>query len=210
MKRLIAATGMFILLIAGTSHAQGMINSRIGVHGAYSTGGDVEESEAGFGAQAEFSINPIFSIELSVSRFSDDLEEEDGMSIEQDLTTIGLSAVCRMPFAENMHGYLLGGMDYNIIEVDFTAEPAIYNGISVNRNADIDMDNEVGFHVGAGLNFAFQNNWELFTEYRYTFLETEGEGVVSASTMGRMASKSIGGDYDYDFGLLKIGVNYLF
>jgi opacity protein-like surface antigen len=87
--------------------------------------------------------------------------------------------------------------------MDASIDPAVY-GISM--NADVDVDNEVGFHVGAGLNFPLQNNWELFAEYRYTFLELEGD--ISVSAMGITESRSLEGDYD--FGLLKVGVNYLF
>ena len=207
MKRLIVATGIFVLIIAGTNNAQA---SRIGINGAYSMDGDVEESEGSYGAQIEFSIIPMFSIEIAASRFTDDLKEENGMSLEQDLTTIGLSAVCRVPFAGNLRGYLLGGLDYNIVEWDFKADPVISNGVSINRNADIDIDSAIGCHVGAGLDFVLPNNWELFAEYRYTVLESEGEGTVSVSANGITLSEPIGGDFDYDFGLLKIGVNYLF
>ena len=73
--------------------------------------------------------------------------------------------------------------------------------------ANVDIDDSVGFHLGAGLNMPIQKNWELFAEYRYTFLELEGE--VSVSGMGITESEDIEKG-DYDFGLLKVGVNYLF
>ncbi|MDL1978801.1 MAG: porin family protein [Deltaproteobacteria bacterium] len=201
MKRVLSMIGMLLVCVAVTSHAQEM-RSRAGAHGAYSVGGDIEESKAGFGAQAELAVNSNFSIELALSRFSDEYNEA-GISLEQDLTTIGVSAVYRAALGENVHGYLIGGLDYNIVDMDASIDPAVY-GISM--NADVDVDNEVGFHVGAGLNFPLQNNWELFAEYRYTFLELEGD--ISVSAMGITESRSLEGDYD--FGLLKVGVNYLF
>ena len=192
--------GMLLVCVAVTSHAQEIRISRTGAHGAYSVGGDIEESKVGFGAQAELAINSQFSIELALSRFSDEYDEA-GISLEQDLTTIGVSVVYRAPLGENVLGYLLCGLDYNIVDMDASIDPAVY-GISMNT----DVDNELGFHIGAGLNFVLQSNWELFAEYRYTFLELEGD--ISVSAMGISADESFDGDYN--FGLVKVGVNYLF
>lgn len=200
MKRILSGIGTLLLCAVVTSLAQDMKISRVGAHGAYSMGGDIEESEAGFGAQAEFAINAKFSIEAALSRFSDE-DDDMGITIDQDLTTIGVSAVYRTPLVESIHGYLLGGVDYNIVETDVGIDPAVY-GTSV--SVDVDAENETGFHAGAGLNFPLQNNWELFAEYRYTFLELEYD--LSASTTTLTAST----EFDYNFGLLKVGANYLF
>jgi opacity protein-like surface antigen len=194
--------GVLVLVAVVGSNAQDMKISRLGAHGAYSMGGDIEESKVGFGAQAELALSPTFSIELAVSRFSDEWDE-DGISLEQDLTTIGISAVCRTALAGSMHGYLLGGIDYNIAEMDAILDSAVYGS---SMNADVDVDNEMGFHLGAGLNFALHSNWELFAEYRYTFLKLEGD--ISVSGMGMTLSEAVEGDYN--FGLLKAGINYLF
>jgi opacity protein-like surface antigen len=201
MKRLLAVTG-FALLFAVPSHAEDVKISRVGVHGAYSMNGDVEDSSPGFGVQAELAINRMFSVELAVTRFSDEYDDK-AVSIEQDLTTFGLSGVYRAPLAEQLCGYLLGGLSYNVVDMDASLNAAVYgSGFDVG----IDVDNDIGMHLGAGLNFALQNNWELFTEYRYTFLELEGD--VSVTSMQSAYREPIKGDYD--FGLLKVGANYRF
>lgn len=202
MKRILSGIGTLLLCAVVTSLAQDMKISRVGAHGAYSIGGDIEESEAGFGAQAEFAINAKFSIEAALSRFSDE-DDDMGITIDQGLTTIGVSAVYRTPLVESIQGYLLGGVDYNIVEVDMSMDPAVY---VININFDIDTNNEMGFHAGAGLNFPLQNNWELFAEYRYTLLELEHD--VSGSALGTTLTVPV--ERDYDFGLLKVGANYLF
>ena len=55
-------------------------------------------------------------VELAASRFSDEYDEE-GISLEQDLTTIGLSVVGRATLVQNLQGFLLAGVDYNIADI---------------------------------------------------------------------------------------------
>ncbi len=202
MKRLFSATGTLLLLVAVTTPAQA---SRIGAHGVYSTGGDIEESKAGFGGQLELSINPMFSIELAVSNFIDEFADDDdeAISIEQELTSVGLSAIFRAPLAPHLQAYALVGANYNTVEMELIEKP----DSDIDIDSDFDLDDEVGFHAAAGLNLGLQDNLEFFGEYRYTVLELEGE--MSASVTGQeTVNKTIAGDYN--FGLLKIGVNLLF
>ena len=204
MKTYIKTVAIFAVCFTLTGQAQEMSRFRIGAHGAYSIGGDIEKSKAGYGVQTEVALTKNVGVELAASRFSDEYDEE-GISLEQDLTTIGLSVVGRATLVQNLQGFLLAGVDYNIADIDASIDPAAFEGIPMTANVDI--DDSVGFHLGAGLNMPIQKNWELFAEYRYTFLELEGE--VSVSGMGITESEDIEKG-DYDFGLLKVGVNYLF
>lgn len=192
MKRGIVSTGILALLIGMAGQAQA---ARIGIHGAYSNGGGVEEPEIGFGGQLEFPINPILSVELAVTQFSDEVEGDGLTAIDQDVTSVGLSAVFRGPFGPQLDGYMLFGADYNSIDTD-----------SNGHNVNMELDNEIGFHIGTGVNFLISYNMELFAEYRYTFLETDGE--VSNSTSGTTMTTEE--EYEYDFGLAKLGLNFLF
>jgi opacity protein-like surface antigen len=193
MKRGIVSTGILALLIGMAGQAQA---NRMGLHGAYSNGGDVEEPEVGIGGQIEFPINHILSVEFAISHFSEEIEGGDGASIDQDLTSIGVSAVFRKALGPQLGGYMLFGADYNAIDTDSNVQ-----------NVNMELDDEIGFHIGTGLNLAISYNMELFAEYRYTFLETEGEAKV---TDGLMDASLTDGDYEYDFGLAKLGVNFLF
>jgi opacity protein-like surface antigen len=193
MKRRIIYTGILALLVGMAGQAQA---SRLGIHGAYSTGGNVEEPEIGFGGQLEFPINPILSVELAVTKFSDEIEGAD-YTIDQDLTSIGLSAVFRGPLGPQLDGYMLFGADYNTIDTDISfTNPTVSSAM----NSNMELDDEVGFHIGAGLNLAITYNMELFTEYRYTFLETDNETAQPGSEE----------EYQYDFGLAKLGLNFFF
>ena len=182
MKRGIISAGILALLVGAAGQAQA---ARLGIHGVYSNGGDVEESELGFGGQLEIPVNPILSVEFAVTQFSDEVECNNGTTIDQDLTSLGLSAVFRGPVGPFVDGYMLFGADYNSIDTDSGA-----------NNINMELDDEIGFHIGAGLNFPIAYNMELFGEYRYTFLETEQEGGDE--------------DYEYDFGVAKLGMNFLF
>lgn len=185
MKRGIVSTGILALLIGMAGQAQA---NRIGMHGAYSNGGDVEEPEVGIGGQIEFPINETLSVEFAATHFGEEIQGSNNVTFDQDLTSFGVSAVFRRAFGPQLGGYMLFGADYNIIDTDSNV-----------HNGNMELDDEIGFHIGTGLNLAINYNMELFTEYRYTFLETENDSELLGSE-----------DYEYDFGLAKLGVNFLF
>jgi opacity protein-like surface antigen len=193
MKKGIVSTGILALLIGMAGQAQA---NRIGMHGAYSNGGDVEEPETGIGGQIEFPINQILSVEFAATHFSEEIQGNDGVTFDQDLASFGVSAVFRTALGPQLGGYMLFGADYNIIDTDSNV-----------HNVNMELDDEIGFHIGTGLNLAINYNMELFAEYRYTFLETEGEAEITDTLMDGVL---VEGDYEYDFGLAKLGVNFLF
>jgi opacity protein-like surface antigen len=186
MKRRIVYTGILALLVGMASQAQA---TRLGIHGVFSNSGDIEDSDLGYGGQLELPVNPFFSVEFAVTHFGDEIKGKDGATLDQDLTSIGLSAVFRGPlgplgpYGQQLEGYTLLGADYNSFDIDKR-----------------DADDAVGFHIGAGLNLPIAYNMELFTEYRYTFLETEWDTDLPDMTE----------DYNYDFGVAKLGLNFLF
>ena len=179
MKRTMIYAGALALLIGVTGQAQA---TRLGLHGVFSNGGDIGDSELGIGGQLEIPVNPFMSVELAVTQFGDEVES-NGTTVGQDLTSIGLSAVLRGPIGAQLEGYTLLGLNYNAFDM-----------------GDVDVDDAVGFHIGAGLNLPIAYNMELFSEYRYTFLETEFETEVSG----------MDNDYEYSFGVAKLGLNFLF
>ena len=179
MKRAIISAAALALLIGVTSQAQA---TRLGLHGVFSNAGDVGDSELGVGGQLELPVNPFMSVELAVTQFGDEVEHH-GATIDQDLTSIGLSAVLRGQIGPQLEGYTLLGLNYNTFDMD-----------------QMEADDAVGFHIGAGMNLPVAYNMELFSEYRYTFLETEFETVMPGMDE----------DYDYSFGVAKLGLNFLF
>ena len=202
MKKVCLLVVLLLACAAVPGYAQDFGMSRIGVHSAYSSGGDVEDAQFGFGAQAEFAFTPNVSIELSVSQFSDEYEES-GIKEDLDVTTIGLSALFRAPLGRKAGIYFLGGLDYNIADLDISLDRAVW-GPTMNASADV--DDEFGFHLGAGINLLLHKNVELFAEFRYTFLALDADLSVTSGAYGDSARV----EGDYDFGLFKIGINYKF
>ena len=172
---------------------------RVGCHGAYSSGGDVQKPKFTFGAQCQLSLNRNFAIELAASRYSDEYEEE-GVSTDLHVTTVGLSLVMTVAGSEPLSLYGLGGLDYNFPSVEVTYAP---------YDVEVDVQNEIGYHVGGGLRSTAiaTKNVEGFIEYRYTRLGLDGKMTVShrGSLLG---SAEFGGSSN--FGLVKFGVNYRF
>jgi opacity protein-like surface antigen len=181
---------------------QGTRRGSIGLNGSVSAGGDVKQSQLGFGFQGEFGITDNFSVELATSTFSDDITVE-GLKYRQDLTTIGLSGLFRLPITEIFNVHLLGGIDYNLINANMDGAVMIGNrGYAFKTN----VNDTFGGHLGAGVGFRLANNIELFTEYRFTMMNPTGN--IAAEVDGTSYRRSIDGSYN--FGLFKLGLNYLF
>ncbi len=205
MKKLMFSAILIVAAIATVTTAQDIKVSRVGVHGAYSMGGDVEKETFGYGIQGELSLCPYGGIELAVSKFSDEYAEE-GVSLDMDTTTIGLSLVGRLPLSDKGTVYVLAGVDYNLASMDASLDPSLFSYNGHVAQASVDIDNEFGFHFGGGLEFFLLKNLSLFAEYRYTVLDLTTD--ITVSLMDISESESSKGSYD--FGLAKVGLNYRF
>ncbi len=220
-----AFTSCVILLIAGTVYAQSPVISRLGLHGAFSLGGDIDDSEIGFGGQIEASVNRNVFVELSASRLNGEVSVErqdiamgDSTQVSDfSLTSIGLSGTIRGTLAENVQGYVLGGINYNLAsESDTVHTPSDRASRAEAYTARNSLDNSFGYHLALGLNLAVSANVEIFAEYRFSFLTLEGktefiprpvyvgfEGITDDSIYENLKE-------DYNFGLVKAGLNYRF
>lgn len=195
MNKHTVIVGLLCVGLAVSGQAQ---NLSVGAHGAYSVGGDVEESSIGFGAQLELAVSDAVSLEIAGTRFTDEASE-DGGKIEQTLNSIGASLILRMPLDHAIEAYVLGGVNYNTTDYDVTLPPE-FAGLRVN----VDVDDQIGFHFGGGVRVALNENLTLFGEYRHTLLELEG--TVEMPQLGVSETDKM----DYNFGLIKAGLNLKF
>lgn len=202
MKKPSLLVGLPVVLYAMTAQAGVAGANRVGINGSITAGGEVQESQGGYGAQGEFAINRNFGIELSVDQFSDK-STDAGIEIKQDLTSIGLSGVFRGQFNQRFGGYFLVGVDYNMPSADVTLDPGYYGR---GWHATANIDDAFGAHIGGGLNVKLADQVELFLEYRYTGLELSGD--ITVSNGDYWYTESVKGNSD--FGLLKLGINVLF
>ena len=213
MKKYIELISILVLCLAGlvsSSRAQDVKKYSLGIHGTYSRDGDVVESKYGFGIQTENSINEFLSTELALSGFRDGINEEIYFGNESitttvnlNIITIGISAIFRIS-----KGYLLGGFNYNVANIELSNDSEM-NGKILHDEATIYFKDDIGYHIGAGLNFPLSENWNIFTEYRYTYLTLNRMGNVKVLYKGNYYDAEFPKIY-YDFGLVKIGINYLF
>lgn len=181
-----AAFGMMFLAVTMTSQAQ-FAPPRVsaGIHGGITAGGDFDGGEPAFGGQGRLMFTENFGVELTLSHFSEDDSSEN---IEIDITSVGVSAVGSMELVPQLEGYVLGGVNYNFL--------------SLSSPYPVSIDDNFGFHFGAGAGYEFAPNWQVFGEYRYTILRTD----VTAQYWGYSWTESA----NADFGIFKVGVNYRF
>lgn len=213
MKKYIALISILVLCLAGlvsSSRAQGLKKYSLGVHGTYSMDGDVVESKYGFGFQTENSISKYLSTELALSGFSDGFSKNAYLgnksittTVRLNIITIGISAIFRIS-----KGYLLGGINYNVADIELS-EVSEMNGETSYEKAALNFKDDIGYHIGAGFNFPLSGNWNIFTEYRYTYLTLNRMGNVKLLYKGNYYDLEFP-EIDYDFGLFKIGINYLY
>jgi len=108
------------------------------------------------------------------------------------------------------------GMTPEMLDSMAQAAMAAY-GVSV----DLEVDNTIGFLLLAGLEWRPSDNLGIFVEYDYNFIKPDVSVSYDASTLAALAaangvagipmsgSQSVG-DMDYNFGMIKAGVNIVF
>ncbi len=201
-----------------------------GPHFAYPNGGEVRHEEAGFGWQVTYEFNPYFSTDLTITRQTDTLNDIALMpapfSNEWELEIMNISLSARLGHQWNRFAvYAAAGFGYNRMDGDGAK---IRQSINDNRGAlpaglmdyrlGIDVQNAFGYHAALGAEFLLTPRWELFAEYRWVVLDTHMtvERIEIRANpdprpleFDQSLSKSRS-DFNYDHGLLRVGVNYRF
>ncbi len=201
---------------------------KAGLNVGYTIGGDIEDSSFAPGAQILYAAdvresNWNYFFELGGTVFSDGMKmSEMGIGIDLDLDITALSMVAGIGGspAERMRWYALGGAGYYIpdataeIDTSGVAEGFDAPGLTVSATADIDMDNALGWILGAGVAYELTERLEVFTDYRYTMLKLEAKisGSVEATYFGQSISEEFSSnvDGDYNHGIARVGLNYIF
>ena len=159
----------------------------LGLHGAYTMGGDIERSNNGLGGQVVIPFGEL-SMEVSGTKFQDGIDD-----LLIDTMTIAVSMRYGQYVANNkMFVYGGGGFNHN----SYTASVA-WPGFSV------DIEDAIGFHVAAGVSTLVHEKAEIFAEYRYSMVSSTAR-VGSQCTGYEIVTGSA------NFGLVRIGVNFLF
>jgi len=180
MKKLLMIS-VGLLLSVAMCHAQAF---KIGGHGAYTVGGDVEDEEFGAGAQMVAEFNDNFSVELSGSWIEDQVNIPVVGPTDLDFFTIALSARVGGELEDGVGVYVGGGVGYHTFKISGFTDP----------------DDEVGFHACAGAELALGDNLELFAEYRFSWVEYTAVTGGGSAQIDELPQ-------DYNFGLARVGIN---
>lgn len=227
MRLRILVVGMCIIAMSGFADSEGS-RWKAGLNAGYTFGGDIEDSSFAPGAQILYATdvqqsNFNYFFELGGTVFSDGMKmSEMGIGIDLDLDITALSMVAGIggSSTERMRWYALGGVGYYIpdatAEIDASGVAEIFDapGLTVSATADIDMDNALGWILGAGVAYELTERLEVFTDYRYTMLKLEAKvsGVIEATYFGQEISEKFKSNVegDYNHGIARIGLNYIF
>lgn len=228
MKKIafIAATLLFMVAFA---QAQPRAVFKDGPHFAYPTGGDVRNERAGYGWQVAYEWNHYVSMEASITRQKDKIDDMPLWPAlsdsEFDLEIINIAVSGRLSYPLGpLTPYLGGGLGYYYMRTDtkginqtLRENPGtLPPGVSELR-IGADMDNTFGYHVAAGLELLLTPSWEVFAEYRRVFLDsditvrrTESRPTPGATLAFERMQTQQTETFPYDHGLIRVGVNYRF
>ncbi len=223
MKKLLSLLSFFALGCA-IALADGTLKD--GPHFAYPTGGDVRYEQAGFGWQVTYDHENYWSVDLSITRQTDKLDDlgflsepfEDRLDLE--LVAIALSARLDYPIYD-FTVYVGGGFGYYWMRTDNgRANRSIQENLGAlppgvsDWRVGAEIDNTFAYHWAAGLEWRWSPSWEVFAEYRRVALESEivyriRESRPRAATIDRQEFHTQE-KFSYDHGLIRVGVNYRF
>lgn len=172
-------------------------------------GGDVEDASFGFGYQAAYRHTPLLSVEFSAFWQQDESVDlggqapavPPGSTIDLDVWAFALTARAGYEPFQNTHAYAGGGAGVYRLDVENGAFPAAGGSL------DADIGTDLGWHVVAGMEWTFHRHWQLFGEYRFVWYEDDLE--VRFVPPGGPGTTSRG-EFSYDHGVLRLGLNYRF
>lgn len=144
---------------------------------------------------ANWQVSPEFVLGAQIdANFNSDLTEAQvvGGLFNADLTSeylIAFSGRAGVLIQPEALAYLIGG--YSIGEFELNAGGALLpGGFTISRNVD-------GFHVGAGLEAAINENWTVRAEYRFTQFDKESFAGGLVNVEPSMHAGQVGVAYNF-------------
>ena len=144
----------------------------LGLYGAYWSPKDVDAGYGG-GAKIRMDLTSALGLEVRGTFFSDlsDDVQSGGTTINYDLEAIPaeLGFVLNLNVADKgLRPYLCAGAGYYFLEINLDNP--------VGDNETIDLDDEVGWYGGGGIEIAFASETALFIEALYRGVEGTAKG----------------------------------
>lgn len=180
--------------------------------------GDVIDDGIAYGFQIDYHWSPSFSIEGSYTAFDDRLDNSligrQGLptSAVTDLRTRDLSLSGKLNFfgGQQWNIYAGGGVSYVDWNTDNRrVDDRIDQQGGVVIDLDVDVETAYGAHALIGIDLGLTDHWELFGEYRHTFMSSEVNlNIVTERTENQPIENMVEEDFDYDYGMIRVGLNY--
>jgi len=216
MWRFVLVPGSVLVLV--TAAAWGSPSA--GAHVGYTFGGDVNDESAVCGAQATFALMEAVSLEVAVSRFSDESTEtetwvEEGRASrvawisDYDITAITFTARFSRPLQDSLDGYLGAGVGLYLLDADGSAR-ALAGSATTWAGMDIDPDSGYGLQAVAGVEYGLTDALDLLAEVRYAVMAYYYDATYSGTTQGFTWRESDDDSEKYVHGMLRFGLNYNF
>ncbi|WP_295459043.1 outer membrane beta-barrel protein [uncultured Thiodictyon sp.] len=197
--------------VAADAAGPAPVQFRLGAQGGVTAGGNVGSSAGVWGLQGEYDFTSNFGLQASFATFNETKNWAGQPRFKQSTSSLGFSLVGRLPVTDQFGLYGLAGFDYNMIDADNSVSVAVPVSAAYptggTARATLKADSGWGEHLGLGFNYRIVNNWEVFTEYRYTFFNQKGR-VNLTMPNGSVTSTKVSGNND--FGTIMLGVNYTF
>jgi outer membrane protein W len=155
------------------------------------------ENDLAVGLNLTYIVTQNFSLELAWNYFKTDIEE--GSFKLGEFTTMPFMLTCqfRLTPMGPIIPYVGGGVGYFINKFDESSE--------AEENAevkDIDIDNSLGLHTNAGLDWFLTDNFALNLDAKYLFTEADIEGEEGDS--------KVTGDIDFEALTIGSGIKFYF
>jgi outer membrane immunogenic protein len=172
--------------------------------------------QAGYNYQ--FDNNVVLGVEADISFGSVNNEWHDpnqysGYWTEDKVTTVGTLRARIGYAAGNFLPYLTGGLAIGRTKHSLGCDPALVSaGIGscasnpAREFSTSESDTSVGYTVGGGVEYAFNNNWSLKAEYLYTDLGKNSVTLIDPGFPAAINER----EFDTKFNTVRVGLNYRF
>lgn len=197
--RLFAAVALLVLCLpASGARAQSGKGEYVGTWSAAASLGyavpntDEYDNAVSWRFAGGYSPAPQFEFDLEVGGFSSSVSQPDADGLPLHTIAsgrLGIRPVCltvqyRTPLPEALSTLVLfGGVGYYFIDYEMDDEPRAALAAAVDDvRPDQAVDDDWGFHVGAGLEYALTERVSLAAETRYLFLSPPAGGTTGVGT----------------------------
>ena len=180
--------------------------------------GDIEEHNPAYGFQIDYHWNKALSTELSFTAFDDEMDT--GILARRDLPTSAATELEIRDLALSGKLNLFGGPQWNIYagggvnymdwqpdsrRVDDRIDQLAGDVIDL----DVNIDTDWGYHGLVGFDIGVTDHLEFFAEYRHNVVESQiNLNVVTERQRNRPVENKIKDDFDFEYGIVRLGLNF--